>query len=283
MKLKGEVAFITGGASGLGRAIVDRFIAEGARVAVLDRSVERLQKLQADHGAAVVGIAGDVRSLESQKKAVEVCLSRFGKIDCLIPNAAIWDYSTALVDIPEDRIDQAFDEMFHVNVKGYLLAVKAALPALVASRGSVILTISTSGFYAAGGGPLYVATKHAIVGLVRQLAYELAPYVRVNGIAPGGVGGSDIRGPASLALDNTSISSIPLDQILSEILPLGQMASAQEYAGSYVFLASREDNAPATAAIINLDGGMGVRGFGQAAGGTDLADKLGEKIAALRS
>lgn len=281
MRLQGEVAFITGGASGLGRAIVDRFVAEGARVAVLDRSAERLKALEAEHGAAVVGIVGDVRSLESQQQAVDTCLARFGKIDCLIPNAAIWDYSTALVDIPEERIDQAFDEMFHVNVKGYLLAVKAALPALVASRGSVILTISTSGFYAAGGGPLYVATKHAIVGLVRQLAYELAPFVRVNGIAPGGVGGSDIRGPAALALDNTSITSIPLDQILAQVLPLGQMASAEEYAGSYVYLASRADNAPATAAIINLDGGMGVRGFAQAAGGTLLAEKLADKIAAM--
>lgn len=282
MRLQGEVALVTGGASGLGRAIVDRFVAEGGRVAVLDRSVERLQTLEAEHGAAVVGIAGDVRSLDSQKQAVDACLARFGKIDCLIPNAALWDYSTALVDIPEERIDQAFDEMFHVNVKGYLLAVKAALPALVASRGSVIFTLSTSSFYAAGGGPLYVATKHAIVGLVRQLAYELAPYVRVNGIAPGGVGGSDIRGPAALALDNTSIRSIPLDQILAQILPMGQMASAEEYAGSYVFLASRTDNVPATAAIINLDGGMGVRGFAQAAGGTQLADTLAEKIAAMR-
>lgn len=278
MRLDGEVAFITGGASGLGRAIVDRFVLEGARVAVLDRSVERLEQLKAVHGSSVLGIAGDVRSLASQKEAVEKCLSSFGKIDCLIPNAAIWDYGTSLVDIPEDRIDLAFDEMFHVNVKGYLLAVKAALPALVESRGSVILTISTSGFYSAGGGPLYVATKHAVVGLVRQLAYELAPYVRVNGIAPGGVGGSDIRGPASLALDKTSISSIPLDEILAEVLPMGKMASAEEYAGSYVFLAAREDNVPATAAIINLDGGIGVRGFAQAAGGLNLREKLGLNV-----
>jgi cis-2,3-dihydrobiphenyl-2,3-diol dehydrogenase len=281
MRLQGEVALITGGASGLGRAIVDRFVAEGAKVAVLDRSIERLKMLEEDHGSAVVGIVGDVRSLESQKQAVKACLAHFGKIDCLIPNAAIWDYSTALVDIPEDRIDQAFDEMFHVNVKGYLLAVKAALPALVSSQGSVILTISTSGFYAAGGGPLYVATKHAVVGLVRELAYELAPYVRVNGIAPGGVGGSDIRGPAALSLENMSISSIPLEQILSEVLPMGHMASAEEYAGSYVFLASRTDNVPATAAIINLDGGMGVRGFAKAAGGSQLKTKLAEQIAAI--
>lgn len=64
----------------------------------------------------------------------------------MIPNAAIWDYNTALVDLPEDSIDKAFDELFQINVKGYILAVKACLPALVASRGSVICTISNAGF-----------------------------------------------------------------------------------------------------------------------------------------
>lgn len=275
MRLKNEVALITGGASGLGRAIVDRFVAEGARVVVLDRSAGRLQELEATYSGSVIGVAGDVRSMASHKEAVSTALDAYGKIDSVIPNAAIWDFSTSLADIPEERLEQAFDEMFHVNVLGYLFAVKAALPSLVASKGSVIFTISTSGFYAAGGGPLYVATKHAVVGLVRQLAYELAPYVRVNGIAPGGVGGSDIRGPVSLGLQDTSFTSIPVAEMLSEVLPMGKMAEAEGYAGAYVFLASREDNVPATNAIINLDSGIGVRGLAQPAGGNDLAKKFG--------
>lgn len=275
MRLKDEVAFITGGASGLGLGIVERFIGEGAKVVVLDRSAEKLKEMEARFGASFMGIAGDVRSLSSQKAAVEQCLARFGKIDCLIPNVAIWDLCTALVDIPEDRIEAAFDEMFHINVKGYLLSVKAALPALVATRGSIIMTLSTSSFYAAGGGPLYVATKHALLGLMRQLAYELAPYVRVNGIAPGGIGGSDIRGPAALDLQNTSVQSIPLKEILANILPMGEMATAAEYAGAYVYFATRGDNVPATAAVLNLDGGIGVRGLTQVAGGLDLPQKLG--------
>lgn len=275
MRLKDEVAFITGGACGLGLGIVDRFVAEGAKVAVFDRSADKLKELEVRHGGALLGIAGDVRSMADQKAAVAACLERFGKIDCVIPNVAIWDLSTPLVDIPDDGLEAAFDEMFHINVRGYLMTVKAALPALVASRGSIIMTLSTSSFYAAGGGPLYVATKHALLGLVRQLAYELAPHVRVNGIAPGGIGGSDIRGPAALGLQDTSITSIPLKEILAGILPMGEMATAAEYAGAYVFLAARGDNVPATAAVINLDGGIGVRGLVQAAGGHDLPAKLG--------
>ena len=75
--------------------------------------------------------------------------------------------------------------MFGVNVKGYLLGAKAAYRELAKTRGSIIFTVSNAGFYPCGGGPLYTASKHAVVGLIRQLAYELAPSVRVNAVAPG--------------------------------------------------------------------------------------------------
>lgn len=273
MRLNGEVALITGGASGLGRAIVDRFVAEGARVAVLDKSPERLSQLEREHGENVLGVVGDVCSMKDQKAAVLSCLSRFGKIDCAIPNAGIWDYSVSLVDLPEDSLDDAFDEMFHVNVKGYLYTVKACLPALVASSGSVIFTISNAGFYSSGGGPLYTATKHAVVGLVRELAFELAPHVRVNGVGPGGIG-TDLRGPASLGMGERPISSVPLAEILKSVLPIGRMPTPAEYTGAYVFFASRGDAVPATGVLLNHDGGLGVRGFLTASGGKDLPVKL---------
>lgn len=273
MKLTGEVVLITGGAAGLGRALVDRFVAEGAKVAVLDKSAERIKQLESDHGDKVVGIVGDVRSLEDQKQAASRCLARFGKIDTLIPNAGIWDYNMSLVDLPEDRIDAAFDEVFHINVKGYIHAVKACLPALVASRGCVIFTISNAGFYPNGGGPLYTATKHAVVGLVRELAFELAPYVRVNGVAPGGIN-TDLRGPSSLGMSDQSISTLPLGELLESVLPIGRMPAIEEYTGAYVFFATRGDSVPATGASLNYDGGMGVRGLFSAVGGKDLLEKL---------
>ncbi|BAU73316.1 MULTISPECIES: cis-2,3-dihydrobiphenyl-2,3-diol dehydrogenase [Pseudomonadaceae] len=273
MKLKGEAVLITGGASGLGRALVDRFVAEGAKVAVLDKSAERLAELETDHGDNVLGIVGDVRSLEDQKQAASRCVARFGKIDTLIPNAGIWDYSTALVDLPEESLDAAFDEVFHINVKGYIHAVKACLPALVASRGNVIFTISNAGFYPNGGGPLYTAAKHAIVGLVRELAFELAPYVRVNGVGPGGIN-SDMRGPSSLGMGSKAISTVPLADMLKSVLPIGRMPEVEEYTGAYVFFATRGDAAPATGALLNYDGGLGVRGFFSGAGGNDLLEQL---------
>jgi len=264
---------VTGGASGLGRAIVDRFVAEGARVAVLDRSADRLAQLARGHGDAVIGVVGDVRSLASNKVVVERCVERFGKLDCLIANAGIWDYSTSLMDLPEDRIDDAFDEVFHVNVKGYLLAAKAAAPALVRSHGSIIFTVSTAGFHTSGGGPLYTAAKHGVVGLVRQLAYELAPYVRVNGVAPGAIT-TDLRGPSSLGLQDVSIQGLDLPTIVVPSLPIGRLPTPAEYTGAYVFFATRDDVVPATGVVLTYDGGVGVRGLSQTAGGVDLGEKF---------
>ncbi|MDD4937111.1 MAG: cis-2,3-dihydrobiphenyl-2,3-diol dehydrogenase [Acidiphilium sp.] len=261
MRLKGEVALVTGGGSGLGRAIVDRYVAEGARVAVLDRSSAGLAKLKETHGDAVVGVEGDVRFLDSHKQAVARCIEAFGKLDCLVGNAGVWDYITPLVDIPDDQIGDAFDEMFAINVKGYLLAAKAALPALYKSKGRVIFTASNAAFYTSGGGALYTASKHAVVGLIKQLAYEWGPHVRVNGIAPGGIIGTDLRGLKALNLQDRSIATISLKDMLEQVLPAGQVATAEEYTGAYVFFATRAETVPLTGSILDFNGGWGVRGL----------------------
>jgi cis-2,3-dihydrobiphenyl-2,3-diol dehydrogenase len=271
--LEGQVALVTGGASGLGRAIVDRYIAEGARVAVLDRSAERLKALESEHPGLALACLGDVRSLADNKAAVERCCDTFGGLDCAVGNAGLWDYSTALVDLPEDRIDAAFDEIFQVNVKGYLLLAKAAAPALVRSEGSLLFTISNAGFYPSGGGPLYTATKHAAVGLVRQLAYELAPYVRVNGVAPGGIH-TDLRGLQALDMGERSVASLNMGASAHQWVPIGRLPTPEEYAGAYVMFASRNDGAAATGAVLNYDGGLGVRGFGRTSGGAGLKERF---------
>jgi len=272
-RLDGQIALVTGGASGLGRAIVARFVAEGARVAVLDLSGEKLQQLSIDFKSQVLTVRGDVRSLADNETAVARCETTFGKLDCAIGNAGVWDYSMALVDLPSDAIDAAFDELFQINVKGYLLLAKAAVPALVRSEGSLLFTISNAGFYPAGGGPLYTASKHAAVGLVRQLAYELAPSVRVNGVAPGGIH-TDLRGPKALGLAERSIATLDMGKTADQWLPLGRLPTPEEYAGAYVFFATRGDAAPATGSVLNFDGGVGVRGFTGPAGGRGLKQRF---------
>ena len=243
--LEDQVVLITGGASGLGAAIVDRFLEEGARVAILDRAPDRLAPLAAANPDRVLVSPGDVRAIADNQRAVEATLARFGRLDCAIGNAGIWDYSMSLDAMPAERIDAAFDELFHINVKGCLNLAKAALPALVRSSGSFIFTVSNAGFDPAGGGPLYTASKHALVGLIRQLAYEFAPAVRVNGVAPGPID-TDLRGPVALGLADKSIGSINLSAVAGPNVPLGHVPATADYAGGYVFLASRRDARPAT-------------------------------------
>ncbi|WP_295685557.1 3-(cis-5,6-dihydroxycyclohexa-1,3-dien-1-yl)propanoate dehydrogenase [Nevskia ramosa] len=268
--LKNTVVLITGGGSGLGRALVERFLREGASVAVLESSAARAEALRADFGTQVEAIVGDVTVYADNARAVECTVVRFGRLDTFIANAGIFDFFQALPQYEGDRLGAAFDELFAVNVKGGLLGARAALSELVKVRGSIIFTISNAGFYPGGGGPIYTASKHAVVGLVRQLAHELAPKVRVNGVAPGGMK-TNLRGLQANGTGAQSLADVEgLDQMLCDITPLQISPKPEDYCGPYVLLASATDAGPITGAIINTDGGLGVRGIVNIRGGDAL-------------
>src|SRR5690606_13859137 len=127
----------------------------------------------------------------------ELAHRHFGPVDVFVGNAGITDGARALAEIPGEQVGAAFGELFGVNVLAPMLGVRATVDDLIATRGAVILTGSFAGEHAAGGGALYTASKHAVLGLVRQLAYELAPDVRVNGVAPG-VAPTRLRGTSAL-------------------------------------------------------------------------------------
>src|SRR5215212_6065076 len=248
--LEGDVALISGAGSGLGRALVDRFVAEGARVVAFDRSPERVAAVDGSHAETVVGLVGDVTVAGDNERAVERALSAFGRLDTFIGNAGLFDYGARLVDTPMEALDRGFDELFAVNVKGYLLGVKAAVNALTEVSGNVVLTASLSSRNAGVGGAVYTASKHAVVGLVEQLAFELAPDVRVNGVTPGFMR-TDIRGPSALGLADRTLDSMP---------------DLADYTGHYVQLASRANAAATTGVVIECDGGFSVRGVPAAPG-----------------
>jgi len=274
--LDGTTALITGGGTGIGRAVALRFLAEGATVAIMGRARDRLDEVvgaAGDLGDKVLPIVGDVTSSVDMHTAVDQTVEHFGGLDTLVPNAGIWDYQRSITRMSGSQLSEAFDELFSVNVKGYLLAVEAAWPSLVARRGSVVMTLSNSSFYSNGGGALYTASKHAGRGLVVELAYELAPKVRVNGVACGGMR-TDLRGPASIGLGDRSIedSFARHDNGGSNpLLPLHDASvDPADYTGAYVLLASKANSSPITGTIIQVDGGIGVRGFRTAAGGDEL-------------
>lgn len=268
--LDGRVALVTGGASGIGRAIAARFVEEGASVAVVDRSAASLQQLQHDL-PGVISIEGDVRTIGDNERAVAAVVSAFGGLDVFVGNAGVWDRSASLSQLSSEQLDTYFDELFGVNVKGYLLGAKAALPVLLKSdAASIIFTASTAAFYPAGGGPLYTASKHAVVGLVKQLAYELAPRVRVNAVAPGATL-TDIWSRHNLEQHDTDFVALSdIENVIRAITPLGSMQEPADHAGAYVLLASTANSRAMTGVVLSSDGGIGIRGFAQVAGGTDL-------------
>jgi NAD(P)-dependent dehydrogenase (short-subunit alcohol dehydrogenase family) len=272
--LEGRTALVTGGGSGIGRAVVDRFVREGAQVGVLEISADRVSRLAEDHGRSVVAVQGDVTKLEDNIRAVKETVAAFDKLDVFVGNSGIMDGFTPLAALSDDAIEEVFDSVFAVNVKGYLLGARAALPELLRARGSMIFTVSNAGFFPGGGGPVYTASKHGVVGLVRQLAHELAPKVRVNGVAPGGTV-TDLRLPRALGTDDSGEAlrafDVPdIENTIRGLTPLHLAPTPDDHAAAYVLLASSENSRAMTGAIIQSDSGIGVRGLMNVAGGDDL-------------
>jgi NAD(P)-dependent dehydrogenase (short-subunit alcohol dehydrogenase family) len=255
--LAGRRALVVGAGSGIGRAVVDAFRGAGARVAVLERDPDKCVKLAAEVPDAPV-VAGDATTRAANAEAVAAAVSAFGGLDVLVNCVGVFDFYRGIGELDADRIDAAFDEMFAVNVKSSVHAVKAALPALRESRGSVVLTESTSAYYPGRGGVLYVSSKFAVRGLVTALAHELAPDVRVNGVAPGGTVGTDLRGLRSLGLDTRTLDGEDRAAELAARVPLGVALSGEDHAWSYLFLAS-ERSRGITGGVIHPDGGMAVK------------------------
>ncbi|MFJ4376294.1 3-(cis-5,6-dihydroxycyclohexa-1,3-dien-1-yl)propanoate dehydrogenase [Pseudomonas japonica] len=262
--LNNQIALVTGGTGGIGSAIVRRYVAEGAKVAVMGRDAAQLAALSAELGDSIITVQGDVARWQDNQRAVAATLEAFGRLDTFVGNAAVFDYFTRLDRIAPEDFEKAFNQLFSINVQGYLLGAQAATAALRESRGSMIFTLSNSAFYAGGGGILYVTAKHALVGVIRQLAYELAPDIRVNGVAPGATN------TPMKSLEGLNSRSVPLNQIpgfetgAAEAVPLQRIAEPEEHTGHYVLLASRENAGLTTANIIHSDGGWEIRGSGAA-------------------
>lgn len=255
--LDGKRALVVGAGSGIGRAVVDAFRSEGAQVAVLERDAAKCAALAADRPEVPV-VTGDATTRGANEEAVAAALDAFGGLDVLVNCVGVFDFYRGITDLAADRIDDAFDEMFAVNVKSHLHAVKAALPALRESGGSVVLTESTSAYYPGRGGVLYVSSKFAVRGLVTALAHELAPRIRVNGVAPGGTLNTDLRGLSSLGMDAQRLDDPDRAASLAARVPLQVALDGTDHAWSYVYLAS--DRARGiTGGVVHSDGGVGVK------------------------
>ena len=252
--LENKVVFITGAGEGIGKAVLERFLVEGvAGIVAFDRDKERLAALHISDPERILTVRGDVRSLVDNQKAVKQAVLKFGRLDVFIGNAGVRDARMRLEKMGEKELNQGFDDVFGVNVKGYLIGAAETREELKKSKGCIVFTLSTSSFYI-GSGPIYTASKHAALGLMRSLAHELAPDIRVNGVAPSGTPTSFSDAESLLEPEAGRISSRsggPDSNILK------RQTEPEDHAGAYVLLASNQA-AVMTGSVINSDAGRGV-------------------------
>ncbi|MGI9378817.1 MAG: SDR family NAD(P)-dependent oxidoreductase [Methyloligellaceae bacterium] len=246
--MKDRCCIVTGGAGSLGQASAERFLKEGAKVLLVDRLSEDLERArEALQSSDVLIATADVADARQTENYVKQAVEAWGRVDVLFSNAGVSGTNAPVTDYPEDL----FDEVMSVNVKGTFLACKYVLPHM-SPGGSIVVTSSIMGVQARPNSVGYITSKHAIVGFVRCLSREMAPKnIRVNAIAPGPIDNGfqktiEDRMSETMGRDATAM--------LNEIIPLGRHAQVEEIAQTVLFLAS-EQSSFSTGSVFMADGG----------------------------
>ncbi|MGJ3508174.1 SDR family NAD(P)-dependent oxidoreductase [Enemella sp. A6] len=250
--LDGLRILVTGGGSGIGLAAVRSYLEAGATVTVLDRNVTALT---GHDSGRLQAIEGDALSADALQGAVDAVGAELDQLTCCV---GTFDGYTALDDIEAADLATAATEVWQVNVLSALLAIRVSLPALrrATAPASITLTLSESAFHPVGGGVLYGSSKWALRGVVSHLSTNLAPQIRVNGVAPGGTGGTKFSGAESLGLARQSADTVPgRDARIAAGTLLQLTPQPEDHAGAYQYLADPRAARCVTGVVINSDGG----------------------------
>jgi NAD(P)-dependent dehydrogenase (short-subunit alcohol dehydrogenase family) len=248
-RLHEQVALVTGGTSGIGRAIALRFAQEGARVALTGRNAERGHAVAAEINAAggeAIFIQSDVRLADQCRHAVDQTLDTFGGLDVLVNNAGVW-FPNTILDCTEEEWDLTVD----VSLKGTFLMSKYALPHMIArGKGSVINISSGWGLVGGYEAASYCAAKGGVVVLTKAMAVDHSRQgIRVNCICPG-----DVETP--MLYEDARARGQTWDEYMGDATdrPMGRIGQPEEIATVAAFLASDEASFM-TGAIVPVDGG----------------------------
>lgn len=254
-RLKDKVIIVTGGAQGLGRAYCLGMALEGARLVVADINPEAAQKTAGEiqkKGGQALPLKTDVSNAASTEAMAKETMQRFGRIDVLINNAAVFE-RVKMTRAPFWEIDLAeWDRVMAVNLKGVFLCCRAVFPHMKAQQSGKIINISSGTFFVGTPNQLpYVASKGGIIGITRALAREVGDFgINVNCIAPGATQGYD---PADVDFERREKS---LQQLVSR-RALKRIEHAEDLVGAAIFLAS-SDSDFITGQTIVVDGGDAV-------------------------
>jgi NAD(P)-dependent dehydrogenase (short-subunit alcohol dehydrogenase family) len=243
-KLEGKVALVTGGSSGIGRAIANRFAAEGAFVYVVGRREAELANVVAEIGDTAAAIRADITELE-QLDAVYARISDDGrKLDVVVANAGMQEIRPL-----SDADAEHFDRTFGLNVRAAFFTVQKALP-ILNDGASLILVSSSLRNKAMVGMSAYIASKAAVRSLVKTFAVELMPRgIRVNTLSPG-----PVDTPIIETVTNTPEESASFREYAASVVPMKRMGRPAEVAAGALFLASDESGF-STGTELQIDGG----------------------------
>jgi NAD(P)-dependent dehydrogenase (short-subunit alcohol dehydrogenase family) len=236
MDFTGKIALVTGGGNGIGRAACVAFAKHGAKVVAVDRdgaAAEATAGIVRQNGGEALALTADVTKSEEVKAYVKATIAKYGRIDCFFNNAGI-EGKVA----PTAEYDEAvFDAVLGVNVKGVFLGLRHVLPEMIRQKsGAVVNTASVAGMVATPGMPAYVASKHAVIGLTKTAAGEVARQgIRVNAVCPGPV---DTRMIHALAEQISPGNPAAVGERYQNALPTGRYSTAEEIANMVLFLCS---------------------------------------------
>ena len=252
MKLQNKVAIVTGGAQGIGEAIVRAFAAEGARVVIADVAQDKAGALAQDIGNNALAVRLDVRDPASIDATVKAAVERFGGIDILVNNAAVFDMQPLL-----EATEASFDRQFAINVKGLFFTLQAVAKQMVEQgRGGKIINMSSqAGRRGEPLLPVYCATKAAVISLTQSFGLDLIKHgIYVNSIAPGVVDTPMWDEVDALFAKYEGLAIGQKKREVGEAVPLGRMGRPEDYGAPAVFLAS-SDSDYIVAQTLNVDGG----------------------------
>ena len=246
MRLQGKVALVTGAAGGFGAGIARAFVAEGARVALLDLTFEAAAATAADLGPEALALGGDVSRGDEVAAAVEATLAALGGLDIVVNNAGVSHKNRPMLEVDEAE----FDRVYAVNVKSIFHMARAAVPVMRAAGGGVIINIgSTAGLRPRPGLTWYNGSKGAVTTLTKSMAVELAPDgIRVCAIAP-------VMGETGLLETFMGVPDTPENRArFVATIPLGRLSRPADVANAALWLASSEA-AFVTGVVLEVDGG----------------------------